>query len=1192
MQKFFTRKRSLARKAAAMMSAVMLFTSEAGVFLESAAVVNAADDEAQEDAAEESGTVSAADGAFSVTVSKLQYGEDGSNAKGNLDAIFAPKLMADGAELVLGKDYTTSYKFFADKEEALAVTADSFADAEGLVLSEVPAGTTVYAVVKAVAADADYLVSAELTVAKRTISLSYEASADAAIEGRDVAEDGSYVIAADDVDYSGFTLDIADGFAYELNAEALLSGDVVLDLSGVDLSADSCSSVPMEVWLDPAFEDNYELDKNIHGDYYILKAQYYVVFTANNNGEVFTKTYAFPSYDFSGTAQELLDKLGATADIFTGTGSEYTLGGFLDTATDHLTGWTVYTDGFNAKSDNYQSGYYNTTVNVNADASTYDDAGNKKDFKLSGKKDYLFVGQISKAAADNLFVSVIPSVYYDTREHVALGSKANAKKQAADLRIKVNYSDNGKVGGMQSYSELNLNTDYTVKYFNNKDASMAVSENGTYVRIKSDDQRPRVEITGKGNYTGFSATVYFDILPINMGDYEYKYDFIHEKNDTYRDGFDYSSLDNPYTYVHSEAAKVSGISKDTYILKNGKVSGINPKLTKYYYTYGYGNYKTAYNTITLKAGTDYTQEIWKWNSEDNCWDKVEGITDPNKITEAGDYLLLFRGTGNYCGAIFGGYDANHFASGRDTEGYINPSHDPGTDFQFRITDTTNFDVEYATVTIGTKSVKWDGLERNSASFNIVVKDKSKKELEYGKDYLINFSARYSNANGKNGGESITASNVYTLYLIGVGDYYGYKYGKTVTIQGLKLNKKFFTINGSSWDVSEAGKTAGLVKDQSSNAYYVSSYTSSSNGKKNLVIGGSGRSGQAIDPASTVKSPIKVTKMQLKDAIANGYVSFTVSDNGAYNIKGAIPDSIQYRSGKYQSNNWGISSLYSGFRAYISIYDPETNNYMGYAYVTFTFKNNTKLGKTAKVTASVTGGNMLTGSAELGTYKVVNKDVFNIPVYSNVTPYAGSMSYSAVYSVVMDAPQSKGKLDKPNVKLYQVYRDKNGSYKSVALSAKQYTIKTGDELGSNHIAINTYAANGKTGDFNFIPEYSDLGVFTGVFALYKAKLTPADISAVSINGIGYTVNKGVIDSSFAPEFTGYYINPQVDKVTASKAELVNSSDYDLGYYTNTAAGDKSGTIMIMPHYNSKTDSYEYGGTALINFKIASVEGVTL
>ena len=39
MQKFFTRKRSLARKAAAMMSAVMLFTSEAGVFPGSAAVV-------------------------------------------------------------------------------------------------------------------------------------------------------------------------------------------------------------------------------------------------------------------------------------------------------------------------------------------------------------------------------------------------------------------------------------------------------------------------------------------------------------------------------------------------------------------------------------------------------------------------------------------------------------------------------------------------------------------------------------------------------------------------------------------------------------------------------------------------------------------------------------------------------------------------------------------------------------------------------------------------------------------------------------------------------------------------------------------------------------------------------------------------------------------------------------------------
>ncbi len=1195
MQKFFTRKRSLARKAAAMMSAVMLFTSEAGAFLGNTAVVNAEDDEVKEDAADESGVISATDGAFSVAVSKLQYGEDGSNAKGNLDAIFAPKLVSDGAELKLGTDYTTSYKFFADKEAALAVTADTFDTAEGLVLSEVPAGTTIYAVVKAAAADADHIVSAEVTVAKRVISLSYEASADAAIEGRDVAEDGSYVIAEDEVDYSGFDLDIADGFAYELNAEAMLSGDVVLDLSDVDLSADSYSSVPMEVKLDPVYDDNYELDKNIHGEYYILKAKYYVVFTANNNGEVFTKTYEFNSYDFKGTASDLLFMLGKTDEVLSETDGEYTLGGFIDTKTDHLMGWTVYTDGFNAKNDNYTSGSYESTVNVNPDASTYDSSGTGKFFELSGKKDYLFVAQISKAAAENLYVSAIPAVYYDTRAHVALGTKVNGKKQAADLRIKVNYSNSGKISDVCGSTELKPDTDYTVKYFNNTDASMSVSEDGTYVPLKTGDRRPRAEITGKGRYTGFSATVYFDILPVNMGEYEYKYDYIHENSsnyDGYNNGHDSDdNMDDPYTYIYSSAASVTGISKDTYVLKNGKIRGINPRLTKYYYTYGTNNNKSTYTTLTLKSGTDYTQEIWKWNFEDNCWDPTE-LTDPNKINAEGDYLMVFRGINNYCGAVFGGYKYDQFASGRDTDGFVNPSHDPSVLCQFRVSDTTNYDMEYATISIGTKSVKWDGVGRDSASFNIVVKDKSRKELEYGKDYTVSFVARYSNANGKHAGQVITASNIYTVRVVGAGDYYNAKNGKTVTIQGLKLNKKFFTINGSSWDISEAGNKAGLVNNDKSNNYYVSSSISYSGSKKNLLIGGSGRCGQAIDPAGIVKVPIKQTKIQLKEAIKKGYISFTVSDNGLFNIKGAVPDSIGCVSGKDRPLSWNCYSLYSGFTIQIDVRDPETNYYLGYASIRFTFSNNTKLGKKAKVTATVTGGNCLTGSAEIGTYTVGVMELYYMPVYNNVNPYPGSMDNSTVYSVVTDAPASKGSLDKPNVKLYQVYRDKNGDWKSAPLSAKQYTVNKGEELGSNHIAANTYITNGKIKDFDFKPNYKDVGVYSGVFALYKAKMTPADISAITISGTEYKVNNGVVDSAFEPVFTGCSINPDVTDVTAAKAVLKIGEEFELGYGTNTAAGDKGGSLMIMPFYNEDKDSYEYGGTVTLSFKITPAEGIAL
>ena len=437
---------------------------------------------------------------------------------------------------------------------------------------------------------------------------------------------------------------------------------------------------------------------------------------------------------------------------------------------------------------------------------------------------------------------------------------------------------------------------------------------------------------------------------------------------------------------------------------------------------------------------------------------------------------------------------------------------------------------------------------------------------------------------------ITASNIYTVYVIGAGDYYNTKKGKTVTIQGLKLNKKFFNINGSDWDISEAGNKAGLVKDDSAKDYYVCSTTSYSGRKRSLLIGGGSRSGQAIDPASIVKSPIKQTKIQLKEAIKKGYVSLTVSDNGAYNIKGAIPDSIEYTLGN-RIIRFYDSELYSGFTLNVDVRDPETKHYLGYAYVKFTFKNNTGVGKTAKVIASVTGSNCLTGSAEIGTYTVSTREVYYMRVYNNDTPNLARIGNTGLYSVVTDAPASKGSLDKPNVKLYQVYRDKNGDWKSAALSAKQYTVNKGDELGSNHIAVNTYVTNGKTNGFDFKPNYRDVGVYTGVFALYKTKLTPADISAITISGTEYKVNKGIIES-FEPVFTGCSINPDVTDVTAAKAVLKIGEEFEPGYGTNTAAGDKGGSLMIMPFYNEDKDSYEYGGVIELNFKILPAEGITL
>ena len=210
------------------------------------------------------------------------------------------------------------------------------------------------------------------------------------------------------------------------------------------------------------------------------------------------------------------------------------------------------------------------------------------------------------------------------------------------------------------------------------------------------------------------------------------------------------------------------------------------------------------------------------------------------------------------------------------------------------------------------------------------------------------------------------------------------------------------------------------------------------------------------------------------------------------------------------------------------------------------------------------------------------------------PDVYDMATSEVFAIVTDELKSKGRLDKPNVKLYQVYRDKNGVKHAAALNAKQYKVIAGEELGTNHIAVRTYAVNGTAAGFNFDPGYEAPGAYVGIYALYNAELKPADIKAINISGLEQeiAVNNGVIDSSFAPVFTGVSITPFVDKVKAANAELAYEADYELWFGDNTAAGDKSGMIFVNPRYNKGLDTYEYGGSAMINFKITPADAIRL
>lgn len=250
MQNMF-RKHGLARRLVALLTAVLFLWGEAQVFLQTPLAVMAADND---DAADVSGNEADREG-LALTVSEVQYGEDGSNAEGNLDTIFAPVLSVEAVKLVLNTDYKVSYKFFDDPEAAAAVDADNFAEVKGAELSAFDAGTELTVVALAEAGEAKYITSAAFTVAKRKVTVSYSQGADSAVKGQDIGDDGKYTFSADDLDYSALSIKAEGAFAPDLpNAEDVVEGDVLVDMSGVDRYEDGTWTVPMELTFSDLFE--------------------------------------------------------------------------------------------------------------------------------------------------------------------------------------------------------------------------------------------------------------------------------------------------------------------------------------------------------------------------------------------------------------------------------------------------------------------------------------------------------------------------------------------------------------------------------------------------------------------------------------------------------------------------------------------------------------------------------------------------------------------------------------------------------------------------------------------------------------------------------------------------------------------------------------------------------------------------
>lgn len=966
-----------------------------------------------------------------------------------------------------------------------------------------------------------------------------------------------------------------------------------------------------------------ELVGNIFGDTPTEKSHYYVTFTVNNDGEQrswrFEQQYgtqkAVGDYsDWTGT-----DGIKAQVDAFLAGSSEQT----------ELTGWCVYTDSFNVSADDdetYVRSYSDCPTYLNPDASTYEYKDNSYPFLLSGTNDYHFVAQISKAVADGLYVTTIPSVHYDGRAHVAVGTKVNAKKQAADLRLSLYLAEDGKT--------LTPGKDYTVTYKNNVNASMrlvresADGAQGSYTSLYSSSEnhkRPKAIITGKGNYKGFSAEVYFDILPVSLGASEAITYSTAVENSSYSDG----SYTDPSTYTDSAKAVLSEYDI-SYLLKNGKLTSKikTPKVTKEFFTYGYDNTSRKANnytafTHTLKAGTDYTPEFYLWDTTKNCW-VMQNISDANqlpaKISETADdtgslssnCLCVIRGIGNYCGAV---YDASAGSPDGDAgsfdafdpmgkSGTVTPAVDPTSPHQFLLTTDNSLDFSKVKFRIGKKSLPFETDEngirviRRPADFQITVTDKAGKTLTFGDDYTVRFVGKHRGYWYEGGAFAADEYEVQISPVAEKGYYGGMRVAGTVKITGLKLKSNYFTLdkkdenfgNDAEPVLTEAGRNAGInllsegdcsgLYDIKSKEYYHGYITT---GQTYILfkIGGGRNCGIGIDPSANIQIKLCPKPISLQQAIDDGYIKFTVPETGIYNVKGAMPgasssDYIKVIQANGKTQN--VSVPYSGYRTNEFTVHDSAGTAIGKVTLTFTVKNNKKVGGKASVFVKATG--LFKGSIKIGEFTVTQCDV----TYINPTR-SPNLSANKIYALYTEMQYKPDTLKYPKIKLYQAYSAK-GKIKLAPLSQKQYAVDHVFQKPGGHYCTVYFSGSDA---FNF-DDVNENGV--SCITLYDSAKLPA-IKSVYIDNVEYPVKKGHIEG-YTPTFTGNSIQPNITSIVLSDADntqLLKTGDMNITYSSNVAAGKNKGSITPSTHYNETKGRYPYKGKATLKFDILDTSGIS-
>lgn len=998
----------------------------------------------------------------------------------------------------------------------------------------------------------------QATVLKRTIWLALASSGYTCSSQRGkellTTVDGSKIMASS---YGlknmppNFDTDIlADEYSKLTSPGEVLKGDAALDTSCADKNRPGSYTAYLGGTLASDFADNYQLVSSsvsytVKGDY---SAKYVMNYSAGGVEKNAVVTNALGTE--CNPATDAVDKFNT---ILKSSNASTKLG------EARVTKWIVYRDESSSRqrdpyyiADGKKYTYYDT-IDLLDNSDIKDELQADGSYSLGGYDNY-FVAVVSTRVSESVDIASIQPVSYDGMEHVA---EWDAKRYDSNafLNIELTNEQTGKA--------LKNGTDFTVKYKNNTNASVYFDEadteqgTGNTVKLNKDpDTWPCVLITGKGDYQGMNATVYFDILPrciqrdAEKADYKYynkKTKRFYEDKNFYNVQID--GLGDLYP-VGSSGIKCSydvtdRVLFDYYIENDLKDSDDYKDLTAH-----------GIKAISLKKDVDYKEELQK-KTDHGTW--VEAAS--NSSMAAGIYRVKLTGIGNYYGQF--AYTRNYTSAADKTYG------------EFQVVPSGGKLFRNNKIKFKRRTLKWvEGKAVSVNSFNIKLyyagKKANDKNLIDPEQYSYGFY-KYDSETGeynKVTGESANAIEDAGTYFIRYDVVPGYEgvagYGSSdyikVTIAGSKPPVSKFRIGWKKCEYRGAWipQTVDITADYDTydtpvykmynvkTGKWEDSYDEEGNGggiypgDYKIVIKGRKQYG-----GNTLELKYTITRMKLSKAVAEGLVyieapSATVNTSGT-TAKITIHEYLKYKK-PISANKSGIVYVNNSYEnRQEHIYNSAEDDTKSFAYgnwtdyIYWTSKNSTSVADKTYAAFQVTswGKSSAAGSTKI-TLSSVGKTGYigTASVKFTINPKTISKVYSQhagtdvkpgeVYAVVGDVKSGS----KPNVDLYQV-NEEGSSIKKLNQKEYTYTCKGSDAMG-NTVTVK----NGSQHNFDF---GTDGVIADATYGAYRAAASGVRV-VLDEEQNGKTLLKKVADRETAV-FTGYFIVPDLEVYVGDSSKPV-------------------------------------------------------